>query len=439
MMKSLMNLLLRILKKNCKRTKDTNCFSNSKNSVIQLSIMVEVNEDKVALQNKAEELTKKIVEAIYETKNVKGFYDSLDNSIKVLIERDNFQKLLTRLHKSEGKKNLSKLRDSESGITIRISQSQLFTYEILKKLKINVDEFFSLSTKDEIEEYNIKSNENQHSNENDAVSQDFLLELNDKIDFITDCVNVNKRSACSARFNELYRYVMILNEQLESIKLSLSDFECPTDFMLFIVDEVRKLGFKGNNLLEACKRIASEKMFLEKHTVLLIYSDLALLLFIKKLLLFVSAYKAMHKNKLKPALIIEDDESNYFREIDNEKRQSFFIDSQIKILYNEALQMIDASRLKQKQPYQGVTDLFIKYMNDYMKKAAEIFFNPQAMAVEKVESDFVKLYNFSAWKAKNPQQKYMRLFITKSFYQNTKDLRKIVEGDDPDEEDNGNV
>ena len=149
MMKSLMNLLLRILKKNYKRTKETNCFSNSKNSVIQLSIMVEVNEDKVALQNKAEELTKKIVEAIYETKNVKGFYDSLDNSIKVLIERDNFQKLLTRLHKSEGKKNLSKLRDSESGITIRISQSQLFTYEILKKLKINVDEFFSLSTKDD--------------------------------------------------------------------------------------------------------------------------------------------------------------------------------------------------------------------------------------------------------------------------------------------------
>lgn len=397
--------------------------------------MIEINEEKAALQNKAEELTNKIVEAIYDTKNVKGFYDSLDDSIKVLITRDNFQKLLSRLHAKDDKKNLSRVKDPASGITIRISQSQLFTYEILKRLGINTEDFFSLSTKEEIEDYKIKSDKNQTSNDNNDILSEFLTELNDKIDFVTDCVNVNKRGACATRFNDLHRYVILLSSQMKSIVSSLDDFECPPIFMLFILDEVRKLGFRSNKILEAAKKIAIEKIAFEKHTTLFVYAVLSLLVFIKKLLLFVSAYKAANRNLLKTALIVEEENTSYLNEQENKTREEFFIDSQIKRLNNEAFQLIDAIRLKQKQPAPGTVILFARYMNDYMRRAQELFFNSNMIVLEKLESDFANLYDFSVWKEKNPNQKYMRLFITKEFFGLTKDMRAIASGDDPDEED----
>lgn len=392
--------------------------------------MIEIDEEKAFLDTRAKELTASLVNAIYDTGNVKGFYESLDGHIQALITKANFQKLLTRLHTGSGKKNLSRIKDPENGVTIRISQSQIFTYEIIKKLGINPDEFFSLN------EYG--NNGLNQEDENKKIEKAIKLaiaQLNDKMDFITDCVNTNKRGACNARFYDLNQYLLILRNQMNEICGTISDFNCPNEFMLFVNAEVKKLGFRSNKLLEAVIEIIDEKIKLERHSVLLIYSVLALLVFIKKLLLFVASYKASHRKDSNPSLIIEDDISNYLNFLANKDREALFIDMHIKTLYNEALQTIDADRLKKEQPTPEFVKKFVNALRNLTEKSSEIFFHPEVIKFEKIKEYFDALYNLSAWKENAPRPEYTRLFITKDFIVSLETMQCAVEDYDDEDED----
>lgn len=393
--------------------------------------MIEINKEKAFLGDKAKELTANLVNAIYDTGNVKGFYESLDGHIQALISKANFQKLLTRLHTGSGKKNLSRIKDPENGVTIRISQSQIFTYEIIKKLGINPDDFFSLNEDGSFDGLN----QEDETKKMEKAIKLAIAQLNDKMDFITDCVNTNKRGACNARFYDLNQYLLILRNQMNSICDTISDFNCPNEFMLLVNEEVKKLGFRSNKLLEAVIEIIDEKIKLERHCVLLIYSVLALLVFIKKLLLFVASYKASHRKDLNPSLIIEDDISNYLNFRANKDREELFIDMHIKPLYKEALQIIDSDRLKKEQPNQEFVKKFVNALMNLTEKSSEIFFNPELIKFEKIKEYFEDLYNLSAWGKNTPHPEYTRLFITKDFVLSLENMRCAVEDYDDEEED----
>ena len=386
------------------------------------------------LKDKAEELTREIVDRIYE-RTVKGFYENLDGSLKCYISQSNFQKLLSRLKKSKEKgKNLSKIRDSESGLTIRISQSQLFTYGVLKELGINAAEFFELPITGLP-----RDTEAAPVNSIDNMVKDFEL-LNEKLDFITECVNKNRRASCKARFSDLYKYTLSMENSLPIFADDMKKNQNPCNqfaFMFFIMEEIKKFGFRGNELFKKVCKIGTNDMRLDNSASLTLYALFALMLFLKKFKLFVSSYKSSHLRTMKSVLIFEDSK-NPLNELENKNMESDFIGNRINPLYKAASQIIDADRINIWSQSEKFMSDFTVNVNNLFKQACEIFFRAEMVTATVWERYLQTLFNFSFWSQENSNYDYTRLYITRSFIEAIEKMEDTIEyydAEDGEEED----
>ncbi|MGI0530648.1 hypothetical protein [Treponema socranskii] len=399
------------------------------------------NRDKKDIQDAVNGMTYKFIKAIDE-KGITTTYKELNKKIKLVLSESNFRKMITRLKKAikDGKhEKLGRIRDRETGMSLQISQSQLLVHDILQKLSFDEKKFYSLDDAKEV-------SQNRSINKTDALSQQ-IEELNDKLNFITSCVEGNKRESISKRANDLYTYItaikLYMPETLDD-KKEEGTIDNGYIFMRAIIfnnycikfRKSKKIADVTNNFCKCCMKDHNAPY-------IFVFVILPLIIFIQYFDNLVEAYKSAYKitrRKIKKnnliklngdsssALVIESIDTESINEQTEEHKQEYYIKTEQDIMEQFYIMTKNVYRLTEANKFfvdkTRINDLYVE-IRTLFNDCQDMVFNPKvidAIPSEMYYQDyFLHLYSDSYFNM------IYRLYISRKVIADINAVNKLIE------------
>lgn len=396
------------------------------------------NRDKKDIQDAVNGMTYKLIKAIDE-KGITTTYKGLNKKIKLVLSESNFKKMITRLKKAikDGKhEKLGRIRDRETGMSLQISQSQLLVHDILQKLSFGEKKFYSLDDAKEV-------SQNRPINKIGALSQQ-IEELNDKLNFITSCVEGNKRESINKRVNDLYMYInaikLYMPETLDAVeKNAATNFSYTFTCCIFF----NKL-YKNKVIDTLAKRFRKYDDKDHNASDIFIFIALPLVIFIILFNNLQTAYKALYKRRkikanidtpikgvgdISSAFVIESINTEPTNEQTEENKQNYRIVTekdlieQLDILEGNICQLTEPDKLIIGKTI--ITDLYEKTKN-FFNDCQDMVFNPKV-----INETWTALYYRYCFYRRNSNNSIdmvcYRLYISRKVIADINAVNKLIE------------